>query len=57
VSNEAPGKEFNAHLDVCVRCRNHPFALCKTGAELLEKAATKNIESLARDVSTAEKPK
>lgn len=32
---------FHAHLDVCEQCRNHTFALCPTGEELLKNAATK----------------
>jgi hypothetical protein len=31
--------DFHAHLDVCEQCANHPFELCKVGAELLELAA------------------
>jgi hypothetical protein len=26
---------FHAHLDVCQRCREHPFSLCAIGADLL----------------------
>jgi hypothetical protein len=26
---------FHAHLDVCEQCREHPFDLCRTGADLL----------------------
>lgn len=29
-------KAFHAHLDECVQCQQHPFALCVTGATLLE---------------------
>jgi len=31
--------KFHSHLDVCEQCRNHPFGLCSTGAELLRDAA------------------
>ena len=31
--------KFHAHLDVCNQCRNHPFDLCPTGAQLLRAAA------------------
>lgn len=27
---------FHDHLDVCARCREHPFDLCRTGKCLLE---------------------
>lgn len=27
--------DFHAHLDECRQCREHPFALCSTGRELL----------------------
>lgn len=30
---------FHAHLDECKQCREQPFDLCPTGAELLEKTA------------------
>jgi hypothetical protein len=30
---------FHVHLDVCKQCRDHPFELCPTGAELLKGAA------------------
>lgn len=32
--------KFHAHLDICSQCYHHPFALCSTGARLLEEAAT-----------------
>ncbi len=31
--------DFHKHLDGCVQCANHPFALCSEGARLLELAA------------------
>jgi hypothetical protein len=31
---------FHNHLDVCEQCRENPFALCATGAQLLREAAT-----------------
>ena len=34
-----PIDKFHEHLDNCAQCRDHPFALCKTGAELLSKVA------------------
>lgn len=30
---------FHKHLDGCKQCADHPFALCMTGAMLLEQAA------------------
>jgi hypothetical protein len=36
--------DFHAHLDVCQQCANHPFELCKAGAELLELAASRRFE-------------
>lgn len=36
--------DFHAHLDVCKQCANHPFELCKVGAELLELAASGRFE-------------
>lgn len=31
--------KFHAHLDICSQCRNYPFGLCSTGAQLLREAA------------------
>jgi hypothetical protein len=40
---DTPGADehevFDTHLGRCERCRNHPFALCKTGERLLKEAA------------------
>jgi hypothetical protein len=36
--------DFHAHLDGCEQCANHPFELCKVGAELLELAAASAFE-------------
>ncbi len=33
------GNAYHEHLDVCRRCREHPFALCPDGARLLREAA------------------
>lgn len=33
-----PIDAFNAHLDMCRRCADHPFDLCPAGAELLKAA-------------------
>lgn len=32
---------FHAHLDVCSRCEENPFALCTTGATLLKGTAVR----------------
>lgn len=29
--------DFNMHLDICMQCADHPFALCPTGDVLLAK--------------------
>ena len=34
-----PEDKFQRHLDQCEQCRNHPFALCPKGANLLREAA------------------
>lgn len=34
-----PEDKFHKHLDQCEQCRNHPFALCPEGANLLREAA------------------
>jgi hypothetical protein len=39
--------KFNAHLDVCEQCRNHPFGLCSLGAMLLKDAALHGQDALA----------
>ncbi len=31
----SPADIFHAHLDVCQRCREHPFDLCQTGFDFL----------------------
>lgn len=35
---------FHLHLDVCPQCREHPLALCVTGARLLEKVLEADFE-------------
>lgn len=37
--------DFYKHLDECRRCAEGPFDLCPIGEELLEKEATKIIDS------------
>lgn len=32
-------EDFHAHLRRCTQCAKHPFALCTTGARLLERDA------------------
>lgn len=44
--------KFHAHLDVCSRCRNHPFGLCSVGARLLEEAATGQVDEPATCAKT-----
>lgn len=41
---------YHAHLDVCKQCREHPFALCRQGAELLKEVALKSEEILRKDI-------
>jgi len=36
----ATDAEFHAHLDACARCRNEPFNLCSTGADIAERVGT-----------------
>jgi hypothetical protein len=31
-------KQFHLHLDACVQCREHPFALCPEGNRRVEQA-------------------
>jgi|SRR6185437_13085738 len=33
-----PMNSFYKHLDECYQCRDHPFNLCKEGAELLKQS-------------------
>ncbi len=37
--------KFHAHLGICSRCENHPFALCQIGAQLLKEAATGDMSN------------
>lgn len=32
-------KDFHAHLDECVQCRNNPMGLCPLGATLLKRVS------------------
>ena len=34
-TREPVGVRFHGHLNACAHCREHPFALCPIGAELL----------------------
>lgn len=43
---EAALDVFHAHLDVCQRCREHPFNLCPVGAPLLMQAGSAAAERL-----------
>jgi hypothetical protein len=47
---------FHAHLDVCRQCRDHPFQLCRTGAELLVKAGASADRVILGTFTTKEKP-
>lgn len=40
MSTEPDDNVFHKHLDVCSRCRNHPFNLCPAGNVALLQAAT-----------------
>ena len=35
--------KFHDHLDECKQCREHPFALCTTGATLLRAEVTEVV--------------
>ncbi len=35
--------EFHQHLDACKQCREHPFNLCRTGSDALEKQALPQV--------------
>lgn len=45
--------QFQAHLDECARCREHPFDLCKRGEELLVRAG---MEVVKQVFATAARP-
>lgn len=34
---------FHAHLDECIQCRDHPFALCSMGYKLVRKALNEAV--------------
>ena len=33
-------EKFNAHLDVCEQCREHPWQLCEVGHKLIVEACS-----------------
>lgn len=44
-ANAGGALAFNAHLDKCAQCKNHPFSLCDEGSKLLHEATgTENVE-------------
>lgn len=44
---------FHAHLDVCNWCEAHPFALCGTGAELLQAIPLQSTHGIAPQASNS----
>jgi hypothetical protein len=43
---------FHEHLDGCEQCRNHPFELCSSGAELLRNVGRLERIARSRNAST-----
>jgi hypothetical protein len=47
---------FHAHLDVCRQCRDNPFGLCRTGADLLFAAGSSVDAAILGKSPTAVEP-
>lgn len=48
---------FLEHLDVCDQCREHPFALCRTGYELIRKSSEEDAIAGAHRIFGLEPPR
>lgn len=50
---QKPIDVFHSHLDLCRRCRDEPFNLCRVGSTLLAKAATDLGDSMRANLEVA----